>query len=121
MITKSSSLFAGCPLMLVDTSGCEGFQETVAGGSKINEGETHLVLALIRRHLTNGLVEQDIAVITPYNKQVHAVRALVNHQYPDIEVQTVDAFQGREKEAVILTLVRANYEGTLFFKLSFLT
>lgn len=42
------------------------------------------------------------------------MRSLVCTDFPDVEVQTVDGFQGREKEVVILTLVRSNNKGEAF-------
>lgn len=43
--------------------------------------------------------------------QVKLVKMLVAQEFPDVEVQTVDSFQGREKEAVIISLVRSNEKG----------
>ncbi|KAA0196735.1 hypothetical protein HAZT_HAZT009026 [Hyalella azteca] len=59
--------------------------------------------------------QQQVAVISPYSRQVKLVRSLVQVDYPKVEVQTVDGFQGREKEAVILTLVRSNTKGEIGF------
>jgi len=51
----------------------------------------------------------DIAVISPYNAQVSLISdMLMQNEYSAIEVGTVDGFQGREKEIVILSLVRSN-------------
>ena len=36
-------------------------------------------------------------------------------KYPNLEIKSVDGFQGREKEAVILSLVRSNPKGELYF------
>ena len=40
--------------------------------------------------------------------QVELIRLQLSEKYPTLEVRSVDGFQGREKEAVILSLVRSN-------------
>ncbi|KAG5960715.1 hypothetical protein E4U58_004570 [Claviceps cyperi] len=87
---------------------------SLLGESKSNEMEA----ALVRRHV-GGLVEagvrpEDIAVITPYNAQL-AILASLKEQFPGVELGSVDGFQGREKEAVVVSLVRSNPEGEVGF------
>jgi superfamily I DNA and/or RNA helicase len=53
-------------------------------------------------------------VIAPYDAQVQLLRQLLA-AHPDLEVDTVDGFQGREKEAVIVSLTRSNEAGELGF------
>ena len=43
--------------------------------------------------------------------QVELVRKRVSHSYPEVEVRSVDGFQGREKEAVIISFTRSNTKG----------
>jgi superfamily I DNA and/or RNA helicase len=54
-----------------------------------------------------------MAIITPYSAQVRLLRELLRQ--PEIEIDSVDGFQGREKEAVIVSLVRSNPEGEIGF------
>src|SRR5204863_9512743 len=54
-----------------------------------------------------------IAVIAPYAAQVRLLRERL--AVPGLEIDSVDGFQGREKEAVVLSLVRSNREGEVGF------
>jgi ATP-dependent RNA/DNA helicase IGHMBP2 len=103
------------PLELIDTAG-RGFEEETPEGSesKMNAGEAELAASEVRRLLAAGVFPQDIAVISPYGAQVQKIRQLLA-DVPDLEVDTVDGFQGREKEAVVVSLVRSNDKGELGF------
>ena len=102
------------PLELIDTAG-RGFEDEMPqdGDSKLNPGEAELVAAEVRK-LLELLPPQDIAVISPYDAQVQKLRELLR-DVGDLEIDTVDGFQGREKEAVVVSLVRSNPQGELGF------
>jgi superfamily I DNA and/or RNA helicase len=106
------------PLLFVDTAG-RGWDEVQAEGeeSRSNPGEAAAVVAWLCALLDAGLDPAGVAVITPYAAQAAAVRelAVARGVSPDVEVDTVDAFQGREKDAVLVTTVRANDRGELGF------
>ena len=105
------------PLEVVDTSG-RGFEEETPEGSdsKQNAGEADLVAAEVARLLARGLPPDAIAVISPYDGQVQRLRqALAAELERGLEVDTVDGFQGREKEAVVVSLVRSNEGGEVGF------
>jgi DNA polymerase alpha-associated DNA helicase A len=56
-----------------------------------------------------GIRSSQIAIITPYQAQVTLLTSLLRPKYgPELEIGTVDGMQGREKEAVIISLVRSN-------------
>ena len=62
-----------------------------------------------------GVRSDQIGIITPYSSQKELLVANLQEEYPDLEIQSVDGFQGREKEAIIISLVRSNaYEGMGF-------
>jgi superfamily I DNA and/or RNA helicase len=96
------------PVLFLDTAGT-GFEESKAPGTESlrNEGEADLVVARARELLGAGLDPQELAVITPYEAQASLLRERLA-DVPAVEVDTVDAFQGREKDAVLVSLVRSN-------------
>jgi superfamily I DNA and/or RNA helicase len=102
------------PLQMIDTAG-RGFEESTPedSDSKLNDGEAELAAAQVRG-LLRVLAPRDIAVIAPYEAQVQRLRQLL-HDAPELEIDTVDGFQGREKEAVVVSLVRSNEQGELGF------
>ena len=105
------------PLEVIDTSG-RGFEEATPEGSESreNEGEALLVAAEVERVLALGVAPGEVAVISPYDGQVQRLRALLHARVEQgLEVDTVDGFQGREKEAVVVSLTRANEAGEVGF------
>ncbi|CAL4091423.1 unnamed protein product, partial [Meganyctiphanes norvegica] len=110
------SILSQSALLMIDTAGCDCWElDTTEEQSKGNEFEAIIVSKQVEALVQAGLPLKDIAVITPYNLQVELIRSLIRSDYPGVEVRSVDGFQGREKEAVILSLVRSNKEGTVGF------
>lgn len=107
----------GEPLLFVDTAGA-GHEEGAPEGSdsRHNEGEAALAAREVERILALGVAPGDVAVISPYDAQVQRLRQLLA-PFLDagLEVDTVDGFQGREKEAVVVSLVRSNDAGEVGF------
>jgi len=103
------------PVLFLDTAG-KGFDESKVPGTESlrNEGEADLVVARARELLAAGLSPSELAVITPYRAQASLIRERLADA-PDVEVDTVDAFQGREKDAVLVSLVRSNPEQSVGF------
>ncbi|XP_010146897.1 PREDICTED: LOW QUALITY PROTEIN: DNA-binding protein SMUBP-2, partial [Eurypyga helias] len=101
------------PLLLIDTAGCGLFElELEEEQSKGNPGEVQLAGLHVQGLVEAGVKARDVAVVAPYNLQVDMLREHLCHRYPELEVKSVDGFQGREKEAVILSLVRSNRKAT---------
>lgn len=102
-------------LCFVDTAGA-GHEETEGDdeGSKANPGEAELVAHVVEELCAAGLDAAHIAVITPYNAQVQLLRRRLEHR-PTLEIGSVDGLQGREKEAVVVSLVRSNELGAVGF------
>ncbi len=102
------------PVTFIDTAGA-GYQDQLEpdGESRLNPDEAHVVVKLVNQLLEAGLPARDVGIITPYAAQVRLLRGLL--PFSDLEVDTVDGFQGREKEAIVISLVRANDDGELGF------
>eukprot|EP00584_Thalassiosira_punctigera_P027783 CAMPEP_0172578402 /NCGR_PEP_ID=MMETSP1067-20121228/138716_1 /TAXON_ID=265564 ORGANISM="Thalassiosira punctigera, Strain Tpunct2005C2" /NCGR_SAMPLE_ID=MMETSP1067 /ASSEMBLY_ACC=CAM_ASM_000444 /LENGTH=1025 /DNA_ID=CAMNT_0013371095 /DNA_START=72 /DNA_END=3146 /DNA_ORIENTATION=- len=98
-------------LMLVDTTGCDMHEKANEAGSKSNDGEASIVVSHVHSLISLGLPSEDIAVITPYNGQVELLRSLLLPDIPKLEIRSVDGFQGGEREAVVLSLVRSSDRG----------
>ncbi len=100
-------------VVFVDTAGTnynETWNELL--DSRENEGEADLLLKLWSRLAEAGVPPQKAALITPYAAQARNLRRRVP---PGLEVGTVDGFQGREKEAILVSLVRSNETGEVGF------
>lgn len=85
------------------------------GESKSNEMEAALVEKHIGSLVDAGVKAEDIAVVTPYNAQLALLSRDLKERFPGLELGSVDGFQGREKEAVIVSLVRSNPEHEVGF------
>lgn len=119
------------PILWIDTAGIPWLREDEeeANGqptasplkrSRSNRAEAALVLKYLQQLIeTYGVRPADIGVITPYSAQAKLIRRLILDSEQDIEsrngvlgdvtVQTVDGFQGREREVIIISLVRSNH------------
>jgi len=102
------------PLEFIDTAG-GGYDEELEpdGESRRNPREADLVAAKVRTLLEAGVAVGDIGVITPYAAQVRLLRTKL--AVDGLEIDTVDGFQGREKEAIVISLVRSNEAGEIGF------
>lgn len=112
---------AAPPLLVIDTAG-KGWDGEVAPGtdSHHNPGEADLLIERLSQLLSAGLLPEQIGVIAPYSAQVallrdKAVSALGAAVADAIEIDSVDAFQGREKEAMLLSLTRSGEPGQIGF------
>jgi predicted DNA helicase len=119
------------PVWMIDTAGKDWLEERTdfePGGSlnnlpafhvdpsTFNTGNAERVAAEARRLLSRGVPAKDLAIIAVYSAQARKLRDLLrDERAAGLEIGTVDGFQGREKEAVIVDLVRSNDSGELGF------
>ncbi|RZC48207.1 hypothetical protein C5167_041169 [Papaver somniferum] len=114
-----------CPLLLLDTRmpygslsvGCEEHLDPAGTGSFYNEGEADIVVEHVLSLIYAGVSPDEIVVQSPYVAQVQLLREKL-YDLPEasgVEVATVDSFQGREADAVIISMVRSNTLGAVGF------
>jgi ATP-dependent RNA/DNA helicase IGHMBP2 len=120
----SRLLFDGdVPMSFVDTAGC-GFDEKLDGTSSTNPEEG----VFLFKHLTQlaeqleslGTVFPSIAIISPYKSQIRVLKELFEASpllaHADkISMNTIDSFQGQERDVVYISMTRSNAEGSIGF------
>lgn len=88
-------------------------------GSRMNIVEARIVINHCRKLIEGGISPKEIAIITPYNAQVSLIKdGSDEHSLSlpvDVEVGTVDGFQGKEFDVVLISLVRSNLDGEIGF------
>ncbi|CAD6440381.1 f4b459af-ebd5-4b58-8fbd-9fd58f20d351 [Sclerotinia trifoliorum] len=104
---------ADTPMMFWSNLGNE--EISASGTSYLNRTEASNVEKIVTRFFKAGVQPGDIGVITPYEGQrSYVVTSMQNagsfkkEHYKEVEVASVDAFQGREKDFIILSCVRSN-------------
>lgn len=125
-VAKNRLLSDDSPLLFIDTAGC-GFDEKLEGTSSTNPEEA----ALLFKHFT-AFVEEikskftketfpTVAVISPYKQQIGILKEQLEHS-PElrdvkdkIAINTIDSFQGQERDIVYISLVRSNDRGEIGF------
>ena len=99
-------------LLFIDTSDVDDNNEMHLRDSKsiINRLEAKVAVGIANDYLVAGVSEDDIGIISPYADQVKIIQ-----EKTPVEVKTVDGFQGREKEIIIISTVRSNSHGNIGF------
>ena len=116
------------PIEWIDTSDIDAREEFVGESfGRINKTEAELTLAVLERYYEKIGKERvlgeriDVGVISPYRAQVQHLRQLIKKRAffkpfrHLISVNTVDGFQGQERDVILISLVRANDEGQIGF------
>ncbi|KXB07078.1 hypothetical protein AKJ52_01010, partial [candidate division MSBL1 archaeon SCGC-AAA382C18] len=101
-------------VVFLDTKDIDASERTREGStSKENLKEAEIIESLTSSFLDIGIAPEDIAVITPYGDQSDLIRRKIGIE--SLEVDTVDGFQGREKEVVLISFIRSNRKGNVGF------
>jgi len=83
-------------------------RENLESGSRVtNHCEATLTAQLVESLITVGVPPTEIGVITLYRSQLALIKQSLRHR-SGVEMHTADKFQGRDKEVVVLSLVRSN-------------
>lgn len=114
------------PLAFIDTAGC-GYEEKIEGTRISNEEEALFLFRHLNqfiRTIESHYGKKDfptIAVISPYRQQVLQMQDMMLHnpevlKYKDkISVNTIDSFQGQERDIVYISMTRSNANGVVGF------
>lgn len=101
------------PMMFWSNIGAE--EISASGTSYLNRTEASNVEKIVTRFFKAGVQPSSIGIITPYEGQrsyvvssMQATGSFKKENYKEVEVASVDAFQGREKDFIILSCVRSN-------------
>ncbi len=108
------------PLVFIDTSGC-GFEEEKHSDtfSSFNKGEIFIIREWFLQH--RDILQEDtaIGIISPYAAQVKLLKQHIEDEETyrglNIEVNSIDGFQGQEKDLILISLVRSNENGEIGF------
>tara|TARA_B100001559_G_C16145664_1_gene459535 strand:- start:174 stop:575 length:402 start_codon:yes stop_codon:yes gene_type:complete len=78
--------------------------------------EAAIVVKIVNDLLIPGdLQPEDIGVISPYAGQVRLIKSMIGDNIEGLEIKSVDGYQGREKEVIVLSSVRSNEHGKVGF------
>lgn len=116
------------PIEWVNTEGMDCNEEFVGDSyGRINKAEAELSVGQLKNYITKigreRFLEEriDVGLISPYKAQVQFLRQLLKKDSffkpyrTAITVNTVDGFQGQERDVILISLVRANEEGQIGF------
>ena len=112
-VVGSSPAATWPPALFVDTAGMGEEERDPVSQSVFNVTEVGVVGAALATLLDAGVQPEQIGVIAPYSAQVARLSALAEAE--GIEVATVNAFQGREAEVIVMSFTRSNRDGELGF------
>ncbi|WP_340153027.1 IGHMBP2 family helicase [uncultured Marivirga sp.] len=92
----------------------EGIEKQLTDSySFFNQAEIDLTKEVTDALLSSRLFPEDIGIISPYDQQVSRLKSALRDYH--VEIKSIDGFQGREKEVIVLSLVRSNAEENIGF------
>ncbi len=128
MVSHRGILDYDIPMMWIDTAECDGKEEFVGENfGRINRAEAEMTLQTLQQYLEKigkqRILEEsiDVGIISPYRAQVQLLRKELRKReffrpYRHLlTVNTVDGFQGQERDIILISLVRSNDGGDIGF------
>jgi superfamily I DNA and/or RNA helicase len=99
----------------IDTAGC-GYaeQESEENSSRSNREEAHLLMRHFNQLKLDLSDQSSVGVISPYRGQIDILSDLFNDEKM-VTVNTIDSFQGQERDVIYLSLVRSNDRSEIGF------
>jgi len=101
------------PFCFIDTAGC-AFAEELVGTSTVNPEEALFTYKFCKQFM-EGLEPFSIAVISPYREQVRLLKGHFGDEDEEVSVNTIDSFQGQERDMVVIGMTRSNNSGEIGF------
>lgn len=102
-------------VVFIDTDKIPALEERVMERVQ-NPSEAKMVLQLAETLIAAGVPQQELAVISIYRSQLRLISPGLRGT-PDVEVATIDKYQGRDKECILVSLVRSNEQGNVSISL----
>ena len=91
-------------------------EEKEDNSSYYNEKEIYNVYGVVHKLTKAGVNIKDIGIITPYDAQKKKLlEKFYDDKFKDLQIESVDGFQGMEKDYMIISTVRSNFYGDIGF------
>ena len=104
------------PLVFVDTQNMGATENQAQKSTSFyNPHEAALCINYVKELLHMGLQSDAIGIITPYAAQIKMLKKLLEQEDLSVETKTVDGFQGKEKEVIVISFVRSNTKKEIGF------
>ena len=113
-INISSNKISSNPVEFISLTNSSGNEEQLQEStSYFNKVEAQKVEDIVSNFVDSGISKNSIGIISPYTAQVQYLKKFSTLE--DVEIKSIDGFQGREKDIIIVSFVRSNSQGNLGF------
>ncbi len=116
-----------CPLIWIDTANSHFSERSNATMSRLNQAEAKLLVGILKDYVRQMMFDSQLiesttyGIISPYKAQIGILRHLVGKSHTlapvrdKISINTVDGFQGQERDIILISMVRDNEQGNIGF------
>lgn len=111
------------PLQFIDTAGC-GFEEKTSGNAISNPEEASFTISYLKQLAAEKQWEKafpTVGIISPYRRQIDELKEMLQHT-PELQphlsritVNTIDSFQGQERDMILISMTRSNNDNRIGF------